>query len=279
MPGSVYRRPNKPGGIYWMKFTYRGKRYQTSTMTAKKREAEDLLAFYLGQCARGEFKGFQAASLSMQKVFDDFEKDCQRRKLRGMDIIGYHLKPVRAWFASMDAEHVTEHDISHYIDSRLVQRKRETTVNRELQYLGQAMRLAKRRKLLKEIPYIEKFSEKENARQGFFEEADFERLVSFLPEDLKDFVRFGYLTGWRKGEVARLAWQHVQDDTIRLPPHISKNKNGRVLIVVGQLAEILARRRAVRRDDLPWVFSATWGNPSEVSAARGRRPVNRRDYP
>ena len=33
-----------------------------------------------------------------------------------------------------------------------------------------------------------------------------------------------------------------------------KNKNGRVLIVVGQLAEILERRRAVRREDIPWVF-------------------------
>lgn len=93
----------------------------------------------------------------------------------------------------MDAEQVTEHDISRYIDARLAQGKRETTVNRELQYLGQAMRLTKRRKLLKDILSIEKCSEKENARQGLFETADFERLVSFLPEDLKDFVRFGYL--------------------------------------------------------------------------------------
>ena len=54
MPGSVYRRLNKPDGVYWMKFTYRGKRYQRSTLTSKKREAEDLLAFYLGQCARRE---------------------------------------------------------------------------------------------------------------------------------------------------------------------------------------------------------------------------------
>ena len=126
----------------------------------------------------------------------------------------------------MDAEQVTERDISNYIDSRLSAGRRETTVNRELQYLGQALRLAKRRKLLKEIPFIEKFSEKDNARQGFFEDADVERLVSFLPEDLKDYVRFGYLTGWRKGEVSQLTWQHVEGNTIRLPPRSRKIKMG-----------------------------------------------------
>src|SRR5215510_795666 len=42
------------------------------------------------------------------------------------------------------------------------------------------------RKLLKEIPYIEKCSEKGNAQQGFFEDADFECIASCLPEGLKD---------------------------------------------------------------------------------------------
>ena len=71
----------------------------------------------------------------------------KRRKLRGIDIIGYHLKPVRGWLVPMDAEQVTERDISNYIDSRLSTERRETTINRELHYLGQALRLAKRRQL------------------------------------------------------------------------------------------------------------------------------------
>jgi integrase len=89
------------------------------------------------------------------------------------------------------------------------------------------------RKPLKEIPYIEKCSEKENAPQGFFEDADFERIASCLPEGLKDFVWFGYLTGWCKGEVSHLEWRHVEDDTLRLPPHMLKHKNGRMLIIEG----------------------------------------------
>jgi hypothetical protein len=82
--------------------------------------------------------------------------------------------------------------------------RKKSLVNRELQYLGQSMRLAKRRRIIKDIPYIERFCEKENAWQGFSEDADFERLVSFLPADPRDFVRLGYLTNWRKGEIRQL---------------------------------------------------------------------------
>ena len=82
--------------------------------------------------------------------------------------------------------------------------RKKSLVNRELQYLGQSMRLAKRRRIIKDIPYIERFCEKENARQGFSEGADSERLVSFLPADPRDFVRLGYLTSWRKGKIRQL---------------------------------------------------------------------------
>jgi hypothetical protein len=64
MPRSVSRLPT---------------RYQASALTTKKREVDDILALYLGQYARGECKGFQEASLSMKKVFDNFDKDCHRR--------------------------------------------------------------------------------------------------------------------------------------------------------------------------------------------------------
>src|SRR5262245_58065677 len=41
----------------------------------------------------------------------------------------------------------------------------------------------------------------ENARQGFFEHADFEHLVANLPEPINGIARFGYLSGWRRGEI------------------------------------------------------------------------------
>src|SRR5215510_14825224 len=99
-----------------------------------------------------------------------------------------------------DADQITERDIDLYIKSRLAIGRSTTTVNRELPYLGQSLRLAKRKRLIKDVPLIEEFPE-DNARQGFFEREDFERVVSFLPDDLKDFARLAYHAGWRRNEV------------------------------------------------------------------------------
>src|SRR6266571_2498640 len=117
------------------------------------------------------------------------------------------------------------------------------------------MRLAKRKKLLKaDIPHIEKFSEKDNARQGFFERDELERMLTFLPDYLQDITRFAYHTGWRKGEILTLEWRDIQGDVIRLRPEIAKNKDGRVIILVGEIANIIARRQAERVESCPYVF-------------------------
>ena len=81
--------------------------------------------------------GFEDRPLSMQELFDNFEADCKRRKLHGVDIIGYHLKLVRAWFEAMRVDQVTELELERYVNHRLGQARKESTVNREMQYLVQ----------------------------------------------------------------------------------------------------------------------------------------------
>jgi hypothetical protein len=69
------------------------------------------------------------------------------------------------------------------------------TLNRELQFLRQAYNLK-----VKDFihgPSIPKLDER--IRAGFYERADFEEIAAYLPEDLEDFSRWGYFTGWRKG--------------------------------------------------------------------------------
>jgi len=67
-------------------------------------------------------------------------------------------------------------------------------------------------------------------------------------------IRFAYATGWRKGEILTLEWRDIRGDVIRLRPEIAKNKDGRLLIIVGELAEIMAHRRAERFELCPYVF-------------------------
>ncbi len=96
-------------------------------------------------------------------------------------------------------------------------------------------------------PPIRRLSEAGNARQGFFTETEFRSLLEHLPEHVKDFVLFAYLTGWRKGETASLRWEDVDGDVIRLRSQNSKNREGRTVPLVGELAELIERRRAARR--------------------------------
>jgi len=171
-----------------------------------------------------------------------------------VQITRYRAGNLRTFFKDVPVEDLTERKIDLYIKARLKQGRSRTTVNRELQLLGQAMLLAKRKKLLTDVPHIEKFSEKDNARQGFFEQEEFETMMSLLPPYLKDVARFAYHIGWRKTEILTLEWRDIHGDVIRLHSEIAKNKDGRALVIVGELANILARRQAERVESSPYVF-------------------------
>jgi integrase len=78
-------------------------------------------------------------------------------------------------------------------------------------------------------------------------ETEFRTVIEHLPDYLKDFALFAYLTGWRKGETASLRWEDVDGDVIRLRSEHSKNREGRTVPLVGELAELIERRKAARR--------------------------------
>ena len=125
-------------------------------------------------------------------MLDNFIADYKDRGMRDVQITRYRAERLRAFFKDVPVEYVTEHRIRQYKSHRRKLGRSGTTVNREVQLLGQAMRLAQRQGLLKDVPRIEKYSEKDNARQGFFEPEEIEAIVHFLPAYLKDIVRFAY---------------------------------------------------------------------------------------
>jgi len=93
-----------------------------------------------------------------------------------------------------------------------------------------------------------RFVPKAEHRQGFFERPDLETVVAALPDYLRDFTRFAYLTGWRKGEIISLRWTDVDRDAgvIRLRPEAAKTGRGRMVILDGDLAELIDRRWGAR---------------------------------
>jgi integrase len=82
------------------------------------------------------------------------------------------------------------------------------------------------------------------ARQGSFSEAELDVIISHLPADLQDFTRWYAVTGMRNGEAAKLTWRMVENDELRIPAKICKNRKDRTLPLTGELAEIIERRRA-----------------------------------
>jgi integrase len=137
--------------------------------------------------------------------------------------------------------------IDRYVQRRADEGAKPATINRETQLLGQALRLAVRRGNFARVPEIRRLRE-DNARQGFFEAAEYEVMVAHLPAHLRDLAAFAYLTGWRRGEILTLTWADVDRDSgiIRLRPENSKNRRGRVLAIEGELVPLLEQRWQAR---------------------------------
>ena len=127
--------------------------------------------------------------------------------------------------------------------------KADATINRSTQVLAQAFRLGFKQKKLSGVLDITRLPE-DNARQGFFEREDFERLVAALPEYLQDVARFGYLTGWRRNEILSLRWTDVnmagKVKVIKLRPEVAKNGSGRTIALDATLRALVARRERAR---------------------------------
>jgi integrase len=68
-----------------------------------------------------------------------------------------------------------------------------------------------------------------NARRGFFERDQFEKVLAEVPDYLQPLATVAYWTGWRKGELLRLERRQIDLDagTLRLDPGTTKNKEGR----------------------------------------------------
>jgi integrase len=113
------------------------------------------------------------------------------------------------------------------------------------------MRLAQKRRLIKDMPDIERFAER-NVRMVFIEHDVYEKVKSHVSEVLQDMMHFAYLTGWRKGQIAKLEWIDIQGGASRLSGKTVKSQDTQVLALAGELADIIARRRAVQNG--PWVF-------------------------
>lgn len=249
--GRVFQRPNSP--FWWIAYYLGSREYRESSHSNDEKVARRLLKHRLREVAADrlgarEFVGPAKERVRVSELLDALEADFKLRECYASPIAA-HLGTIRKAFGNRRAVSVTEETVDRYINSRLALGKAPATINRETQLLGQSFKFAIRRKVLNSAPTIRHLSTIGNARQGFFEDADFKAVVELLPEHLKDFSRFAYLTGWRKGEISKLQWRDVDQrgKVIHLRAELSKNRTGRILALEGELWNIVERRLACRQ--------------------------------
>lgn len=155
----------------------------------------------------------------------------------------------------------------------------DSTVNRTLALLRRAFHLGAEATPPKVI-IIPKFPmvSENNVRTGFLEHEDYRALLLELPAELKPLLVIGYHVGCRLGELLSLKWLQVDlaAEQIRLHQGETKNNEGRVLPIYGDMLTVLCMHRQERNQEwprCPFVFHRC-GSGSGASRKHGHPPAN-----
>ena len=249
--GRIFRR----GPIYWVAYYHRGKEYRESSRSENEAQARKLLKKRIGEVASGQLVGPSEERFSFSNLMELLITDYEINGKRSIESARLSIKHLRRYFSSVRAIDMTADRVAEYVRERQQEGAANGSINRELAALKRAFTLATRAGRLRSAPYIP-LLEENNSRRGFIDHASFLALRNGLPAHLRDPVTFLYLSGWRVSEMRSLEWRDVDlaDHQIRLRPEESKNKNGRVLPVRGELRKITERARQNRRLECPFVF-------------------------
>ena len=249
--GRIFKR----GSVYWVAYYHRGEEHRESSGSENENNARKLLKKRIGETSRGQLIGPTEEKL----MFDDLAKflttDYEINRKRSIESVRLSLKHLREFFALDRAIDITPDRVSTYVRERQREDAANGSINRELAALKRAFTLAIRAGKLNSAPYIP-LLEENNSRRGFLDHGSFLALREALPKHLRHPVTFLYFSGWRVSEMRTLEWRDVDlaGREVRLRPEVSKNKDGRVLPLRGELLEIVESARGVRRMDCPFVF-------------------------
>ena len=134
--------------------------------------------------------------------------------------------------------------MDRYKLSRQQEGAANATINLELSTLRRAFKIAVRSNppKVRAVPFIGQVSMR-NARTGFVEDNDFAKLAAEATELwLRLFLELAYSFGWRKSELLALRVRHVNlhARTIRLDPAMTKNGEGREVVMTQRVRDLLA---------------------------------------
>jgi integrase len=170
----------------------------------------------------------------------------------------------RLGYMDRSAERLKTKDIEDYKEKRREEGASKGTLNIELSHLRRGFTLA----LEQDPPLIKNkvkikayYLGNTNRRTGWFEQADYDKLLPFLKHYQKQCLRFSYICGWRSSELFKLTWKdNYDEDNQCIRIYKSKNKDGWVLPLFDadgdptELYDIIEEQKTYRSPETDFIF-------------------------
>lgn len=196
-----------------------------STGETSKRKAEQKLRERESAIDHGErIKPAKVKKTMMVELLEMLRDDYKRNGRKDLYSLEKCLdKKLIPFFRYHRAAAVDYEAIQKYISKRLSDGVKGSTINRELSHLSKSFTLGSHAGLISSKPVIPTFKEN-NRRKGFFEEIEFRKVLSYLPDYVKPIAVLAYFTGMRLGELLSLKWEQV--NVITCCVRLEETKNG-----------------------------------------------------
>jgi integrase len=262
--GRVFRR----GSRYWIAYygivNGRSREIRESAgatdEAARKKLAKRLREVEAHRQGERQFVGPAAQKLTIRHLVGSYLEDAEMRRLRSLRSLEVHAKSLLAGLGHFRATHLTSDEIRRFVAARRRAGRADATIDRELEILRAALKLAHRAGRLAFLPHVPTVSRpRANVRTGFVSPEEFARLLSRVEDqDFADYLEWFWWTAMRPSEIAALRWESLDEttQTLRLEAADAKIGRARLVPIAGPLVPIIERRKACRVVGLPLIFHA-----------------------